>query len=109
MVSMEVSKTLGPGSSPGTPARVILWEINTVSESAVPIEGKHKEGIGEFIKKTRGELDKTSFPSSDDVKNTTIIVIISVMFFAAYLFLVDRAWVYILEALTWVINKIAGV
>ncbi len=74
-----------------------------------PIEGKHKDGIGEFVKKTRAELDKTSFPSSSDVQSTTIIVIISVIFFAAYLFLVDRAWVYILEVLTWVINKIAGV
>ena len=78
-----------------------------MSEAA--IEGKHKEGIGEFVKKTRAELDKTSFPSSSDVQSTTIIVIISVMFFAAYLFLVDRGWVYILEAHTWVVNKIAGV
>ena len=69
---------------------------------------QHKEGIGEFIKKTRAELDKTTFPSANDVKGTTIIVVISVLFFAAYLFLVDRAWVYILEALTWAINKIAG-
>ena len=69
---------------------------------------KQKEGAGEFIRKTRAELDKTTFPSSDDVKSTTIIVIVSVMFFAAYLFVIDRAWVYILEGLTWVINKIAG-
>ena len=75
---------------------------------AEAVEVKHKEGVGEFIQKTRGELDKTTFPSSDDVKNTTIIVIVSVMFFAAYLFLVDRAWVYVLQGLTWVINKIAG-
>jgi len=80
-----------------------------VSEAVAHAEGKHKDGLGEFVKKTRAELDKTSFPSSDDVKNTTIIVIVSVIFFAAYLFLVDRAWVYILEALTWVINKMAGV
>ena len=80
-----------------------------MSEAVAHAEGKHKDGLGEFVKKTRAELDKTSFPSSDDVKNTTIIVIVSVIFFAAYLFLVDRAWVYILEALTWVINKIAGV
>ncbi|MFZ1549115.1 MAG: preprotein translocase subunit SecE [Microgenomates group bacterium] len=73
-----------------------------------PAEGKHKEGIGEFVRKTRGELDKTSFPSSNDVKNTTIIVIVSVLFFAAYLFLVDQGWVYILQGLTWVVNKIAG-
>ncbi len=69
---------------------------------------KQKEGIGEFIAKTRAELDKTTFPSSDDVKSTTIIVIVSVMFFAAYLFLIDQAWVYVLEFLTWVINQIAG-
>ena len=80
-----------------------------MSEAVSGLEsGKRKEGIGEFVRKTRGELDKTTFPSSDDVKSTTIIVIVSVMFFAAYLFLVDRAWVYILEVLTWVINKIAG-
>ncbi len=79
-----------------------------VSE-ADPLEGKHKEGIGEFISKTRGELDKTSFPSSKDVKNKTIIVIVNVIFFAIYLFLVDQAWVQILQALTWTINQIAGV
>ncbi len=67
-----------------------------------------KDGIGTFISKTRAELDKTSFPSSNDVKNTTIIVVISVIFFAVYLFLVDRAWVYILQGLTWVIDKVAG-
>ena len=67
-----------------------------------------KEGIGQFISKTRSELDKTSFPSSNEVKNTTIIVVISVIFFAIYLFLVDQAWVYILQGLTWLVNTIAG-
>ena len=79
-----------------------------MSEAIAAHEGKSKDGMGEFVKKTRAELDKTSFPSSDDVKNTTIIVIVSVIFFAAYLFLVDQAWVYILQALTWVVNKVAG-
>jgi preprotein translocase SecE subunit len=80
-----------------------------VAEAVGSLEkGKKKEGVGEFIKQTRAELDRTTFPSSEDVKNTTIIVIISVIFFAIYLFLVDQAWIYILEALTWVVNKIAG-
>ena len=79
-----------------------------VSEAA-PLEGKHKEGIGEFISKTRAELDKTSFPSSNEVKNTTIIVVINVIFFAVFLYLVDLAWVQILQGLTWVVNRIAGV
>ncbi len=75
---------------------------------AVIEQGKKKEGIGEFISETRAELDRTTFPSSEDVKNTTIIVIIAVIFFAIYLFLIDQAWTYILEALTWLVNKLAG-
>ena len=75
---------------------------------AVLEKSNKKEGVGEFIKQTRAELDRTTFPTSDEVKNTTIIVIISVIFFAIYLFLIDQAWVYLLEALTWVVNKIAG-
>lgn len=70
---------------------------------------KRKEGVGEFVQKTREELKKTSFPSSTDVKNTTIIVIINVIFFAIYLFLIDKGWTYVLEGLTWLVNKIAGI
>jgi len=83
-----------------------------LSEAVDTLDNKNKggkEGVGEFIRHTREELDKTSFPSSDVVKNTTIIVIINVIFFAIYLFLVDQAWVYILESLTWLVNKIVGV
>lgn len=69
---------------------------------------KKKEGVGDFIRHTREELDRTTFPSSNDVKNTTIIVIISVIFFAIYLFAIDNAWKYLLEGLTWLVNKIAG-
>ena len=54
-------------------------------------------------------MDKTTFPSSSDVRGTTIIVILNVIFFALYLFLVDHAWTYILDGLTWVVNKIAGI
>ena len=75
---------------------------------AEAVEGK-KEGIGEFITHTREELDRTSFPSSEDVRNTVIIVIVSVLFFALYLFVVDRGWVYLLEGLTWLVNRLAGV
>lgn len=71
-------------------------------------KGKRKEGVGDFVRHTREELDRTTFPSSEDVRNTTIIVIVSVLFFAVYLFVVDHAWTYILDGLTWLVNKIAG-
>jgi len=83
-----------------------------VSE-AVDTFGKNqkegKEGVGEFVRKTRDELSKTTFPSSDDVRNTTVVVLVSVIFFSVYLFLVDQSWVYILLGLTWLINKLVGI
>ena len=82
-----------------------------MSEAVAPINDKEpekKESIGEFIQHTREELDKTTFPSSEDVRNTTIIVIVNVIFFAIYLFLIDRAWVYIIDGLTYLINWVVG-
>ena len=70
---------------------------------------KKKGGVGEFVRETRAELDRTTFPSTDDVKRTTVIVIVSVIFFAVYLFLIDHMWVYILEGLMWLVDKIVGV
>lgn len=72
------------------------------------VKKEKSDSVGEFVRKTREELDKTSFPSSEDVRNTTIITIISVIFFAVYLFLVDKGWTYVIEGLTWLVNKIAG-
>ena len=69
---------------------------------------EHKDSVGGFVAKTRAELDKTSFPSSTDVKNTTIICVVSVLFFAAYLFLVDQGLVYLKDAFEWVVTKIVG-
>jgi preprotein translocase SecE subunit len=81
-----------------------------VSEAVDTLEKKsEKHGIGEFISETRAELDRTTFPASDDVKKTTVIVIVSVLFFAVYLFVIDHVWVYLLEGLVWLVDKIVGV
>ncbi len=76
--------------------------------------GNEKVGVGEFVKQTRAEYDKVSFPSSEDVRGTTLIVILNVIFFAVFLFVVDQAWVFVLgdkdhnTGLTWLVNKLAG-
>jgi len=80
---------------------------NKVSEDTV--DKKRKEGVGEFVKQTRAELDKTTFPSRDEVQKTTIIVVVSVLFFAVYLFLIDHMWVYLLEGLNWLVGKVVGI
>lgn len=82
-----------------------------MSETGDTLEKKdssEKVGVSEFIKQTRGELDKVSFPSSEDVQGTTIIVIANVIFFALFLFLVDQGWVYVFKAIEWIVNSIAG-
>jgi preprotein translocase SecE subunit len=76
---------------------------------AEAVEKQSRDGVGDFIQKTREELGRTTFPSGDEVRKTTIIVIISVIFFAIYLFLIDKGWTYVLDGLTWLVNKIAGV
>ncbi len=43
----------------------------------------------EFLKETRQEMDKVVAPSRMEVRNTTIIVIVTVFLFAAYFELVD--------------------
>ena len=57
---------------------------------------------GQFIRDTRAEMRRVSWPSANEVKNTTIITLIAVIFFALYLFGVDRVWAFLIERLrTW--------
>ncbi len=48
------------------------------------------ERLSKFVRDVRAELGRTSWPSATQVKNTTIITIIAVIFFAAYLYVVDQ-------------------
>ena len=69
---------------------------------------KKKESVGEFVQKTREELSRVSFPSGEDVRKTTIIVIINVIFFAIFLYVVDIIWSYVLEGITWLVSQATG-
>lgn len=81
-----------------------------MSDAVTTLEKKdEKVGVGEFVRQTREEIEKTSFPSSEDVRGTTIIVILNVIFFAIFLFLVDQGWVYLFQAIEWLVNKVVGI
>lgn len=79
-----------------------------MSEAVDTVQEK-KGGAGQFIAETREEMNRVTFPSWEDVRNTTIIVVVNVIFFAIFLFLVDQGWVYGLKGLEWLINKAAGI
>ncbi len=58
--------------------------------------------LGQFIRDTRAEMRRVSWPTANEVKNTTIITLIAVIFFALYLFGIDRVWAFLIEHLrTW--------
>ena len=54
---------------------------------------------GLFFRDTRAEMRRVSWPSANEVKNTTIITLIAVVFFALYLFGVDRVWAFLIDHL----------
>ena len=53
----------------------------------------------QFLRDTRAEMRRVSWPTAIEVKNTTIITLIAVIFFAIYLFAVDRVWSFLIEHL----------
>jgi preprotein translocase subunit SecE len=57
------------------------------------------ERVGTFWRDVRAELRRVTWPSARDVQNTTIITIIAVAFFAAYLWGIDQIWAKLLGLL----------
>ena len=64
--------------------------------------------LAQFLRDVRAEMKRVSWPSVSDVKNTTIITLIAVIFFAVYLFLVDRVWSFLLTQLNNLLIKLTG-
>lgn len=64
--------------------------------------------LSHFLRDVRAEMKRVSWPTLNDVKNTTIITLIAVIFFAVYLFLVDRIWTFALTQLNQLLNWITG-
>jgi preprotein translocase subunit SecE len=55
--------------------------------------------IRQFLHDTRAEMRRVSWPGANLVKNTTLITLVAVVFFALYLFAVDRVWSFLIERL----------
>lgn len=66
---------------------------------------------GQFLSDVRAEMNRVSWPSANDVKNTTIIVVIAVIFFAVYLFAIDKGITFLItqldSLLQWLVGKLA--
>jgi preprotein translocase subunit SecE len=64
------------------------------------------ERTGTFVHDVRAEMKRVSWPTATEVKNTTIITIIAVIFFAIYLFGVDQAIVLLGRFFSWLLSLV---
>ncbi len=67
------------------------------------------ERISNFLRETRAEMRRVAWPTATEVKNTTIITIIAVIFFALYLYGVDHAWAFIITQIENLVSRLIGV
>jgi preprotein translocase subunit SecE len=61
----------------------------------------------QFLRDVRAEMRRVSWPTLNEVKNTTIITLVAVVFFSIYLFLVDQGLSRLILGLDWLLEKIA--
>jgi preprotein translocase subunit SecE len=54
-----------------------------------------------FLKDTKAELKKVTWPSRNEVTNTTLVVILATFFFGFYLFFMDIVF-------SWLITQVKG-
>jgi preprotein translocase subunit SecE len=62
----------------------------------------------QFLRDVRAEMKRVSWPSPNVVKNTTLITLVAVIFFAVYLFAVDQLWAFLLTQLNHLLNSLTG-
>jgi len=68
------------------------------------------ERLGQFFRDVSGELKRVSWPSTTQVRNMTVITIITVIFFALYLLVVDTIWTFLVTQLgmfvEWLLTRV---
>ena len=64
--------------------------------------------VRQFWREVALEMKKVSWPTRTEVINTTIITIVVVFFFAAFLWLSDMGLSWLIHGVEWVARKIFG-
>ena len=109
--SAELETETAGADTPDSPSGIPPAKVATGTRPGPPGDGggrrpakappKHGffERLAQFLRDTRAEMRRVSWPSANTVKNTTIITLVAVVFFAVYLFAVDRVWAFLIEHL----------
>jgi preprotein translocase subunit SecE len=63
--------------------------------------GRYPKQLSSFLHDVRVEMDKVSWPSWNDVRSTTVVVIVTVAFFGLYFLVADTL---VGKAISWLID-----
>ena len=107
-----MAETDNPDASPLVPPRAARFGKGTEGRVARRERGHSGSQSGpprliQFLHDVRGEMNRVSWPTFTHVKNTTIITLIAVIFFAVYLFAIDQALSRLIGGLDWAIERLA--
>ena len=84
---MQRQGQLGPDGTPATSAGAVQDRQRRVRQSGRQASrGNPLSRSAEFLRETRGELRKVAWPTRHEVVNSTIIVLIAVVFMTSLIF-----------------------
>ena len=94
----EIEKSTVPETAGGEPQKKTLPSGGRGGKQRAVAPGFFAR-TGQFVRDTRAEMRRVSWPTANDVMNTTKITLVAVVFFALYLFAIDRVWAFLIEHL----------
>jgi len=93
-----VTRQVGRGKQAADPTRVGIDDKPSRGQDVVSISASFKK-MKVFLSETRSELKKVTFPARDEVISTTVVVIITSIIFAFYLWMVDIVIIKVYEGI----------
>ena len=93
---------VSPTETPGDRSAAATRPARQARSSSVagPRNAGFFDRTGGFWRDVRAELKRVTWPTLKEVQSTTVITIIAVIFFAAYLWVVDMGLAKVIEGLT---------
>jgi preprotein translocase subunit SecE len=98
-VSEDSTETVDTSEAPSAAPKPAAPAAGKSRASTKTAEHGFFARTAQFLRDTRAEMRRVSWPTAVMVKNTTIITLVAVVFFSLYLFAVDRVWAFLIEHL----------
>lgn len=81
--------------------------VNEPNEQTTPLKPSGwNNNIRQFWHDIVLEMKKVSWPTRQEVINTTIIVVVAVVFFSLFLLIADLGLTYVIQGIEWIAKKI---